>query len=97
MTESAIATQIEELESKALADVQVAEDLEALDEWRVSYLGRRGELTQILRGLGSLPAGRQAGGGSGGECGASEARRGAVRQRGRYQAGGGGVRSGGLD
>ena len=30
-------------------------DLEALDEWRVSFLGRRGELTQLLRGIGSLP------------------------------------------
>lgn len=31
-------------------------DVEALDDWRISYLGRRGELTQVLRGLGSLPA-----------------------------------------
>ena len=56
MSESAITTQIEELESKALDELQAVSDLEALDDWRISFLGRRGELTQILRGLGSLPA-----------------------------------------
>ena len=56
MSESAITTQIEELESKALDGLQAVFDLEALDDWRISFLGRRGELTQILRGLGSLPA-----------------------------------------
>ena len=29
---------------------------EALEEWRVKYLGRRGRLTTVLRSLGSLPA-----------------------------------------
>ena len=33
-----------------------AADVEALEDWRISYLGRRGELTQMLRVLGSLPA-----------------------------------------
>ena len=56
MSESAITTQIEELESKALDGLEAVSDLEALDDWRISFLGRRGELTQILRGLGSLPA-----------------------------------------
>ena len=56
MTESAIVAEIAELESKALAGLQAAEDLEALDDWRISFLGRRGELTQALRGLGSLRA-----------------------------------------
>ncbi len=27
-----------------------------LEEWRVRYLGRRGELTRLLRGIGSLPS-----------------------------------------
>ena len=56
MSETAIGTQIEELKSKALEGLESVSDLEALDEWRIAYLGRRGELTRVLRGLGSLPA-----------------------------------------
>ena len=56
MNESGIANQIETLKTKALAELESASSLEALDEWRVSFLGRRGELTQLLRGIGSLPA-----------------------------------------
>ena len=55
MNESGIASQIESLQSKALSELRSVSDLEALDEWRVSFLGRRGELTQLLRGIGSLP------------------------------------------
>ena len=56
MNESGIASQIETLKSKALSELESASSLEAVDEWRVSFLGRRGELTQLLRGIGSLPA-----------------------------------------
>ncbi len=56
MNESGIANQIETLKSKALSELESASSLEAVDEWRVSFLGRRGELTQLLRGIGSLPA-----------------------------------------
>ncbi len=55
MNESGIASQIESLQSKALSELESVSSLEALDEWRVSFLGRRGELTQLLRGVGSLP------------------------------------------
>ena len=55
MNESGIASQIESLQSKALSELESVSSLEALDEWRVSFLGRRGELTQLLRGIGSLP------------------------------------------
>ncbi len=48
--------QVEELEAKALADLGQVTDLKALEEWRVRYLGRKGTLTEVLRGLGSLPA-----------------------------------------
>ncbi|MEK7496182.1 MAG: phenylalanine--tRNA ligase subunit alpha [Patescibacteria group bacterium] len=43
--------QIKESFSKEIADVKTAEDLERL---RIKYLGRKGELTQILRGLKNL-------------------------------------------
>ena len=46
---------LEEMTSRALADLQALSDLEVLEPWRISYLGRRGRLTQVLRGLGSLP------------------------------------------
>ena len=48
--------QIEDLRDRALAALADAADQSALDDWRVAYLGRRGELTALLRGLGSLPA-----------------------------------------
>ena len=48
--------QIEDLRARALAALADASDQSALDDWRVAYLGRRGELTALLRGLGSLPA-----------------------------------------
>ena len=55
MNESGIANQIETLKSKAISELESVSSVEALDEWRVSFLGRRGELTQLLRGIGSLP------------------------------------------
>ena len=56
MTSPGIANQIETLKSKALSELESVSSLDALDEWRVSFLGRRGELTQLLRGIGALPA-----------------------------------------
>lgn len=40
----------------ALADIVRAEDLGTLDGVRVAYLGKKGSLTAVLRGLGSLSA-----------------------------------------
>ncbi len=56
MSEENVTERIEELRTKALSELESASDLRALDGWRITYLGRRGELTQVLRGLGSLPA-----------------------------------------
>ena len=56
MSEPAEIGQIEDLRTRALTALADAPDESALDEWRVTYLGRRGELTALLRGLGSLPA-----------------------------------------
>jgi len=41
---------------EALASVARAEDLKALDAVRVAFLGKKGSLTAVLRGLGALPA-----------------------------------------
>ncbi|MCZ7573632.1 MAG: phenylalanine--tRNA ligase subunit alpha [Ardenticatenaceae bacterium] len=47
--------QLERLKQQALAELGSIEQADALDEWRQRYLGRKGELTTILRGLGQLP------------------------------------------
>jgi len=44
-----------QLEERALQELEALTDLEALDEWRVRYLGRKGELTGLLRDIGKLP------------------------------------------
>ena len=54
MTEESSVGSIEEVRAKALTELEAADSLESLEEWRVTFLGRRGQLTQILRGLGSL-------------------------------------------
>ncbi len=47
---------IEEIGSEAAAAISAAEDSAALEELRVRYLGRKAELTAILRGIAALPA-----------------------------------------
>ena len=47
---------LEELEKQALDEVAAAADAAALDAVRVSYLGKKGQLTQQLKQLGALPA-----------------------------------------
>ncbi|MFH1031619.1 MAG: phenylalanine--tRNA ligase subunit alpha [Chloroflexota bacterium] len=47
-------SQLEELNSKALRELESVKDTKELESWRVRYLGRKGELTTILRGLASL-------------------------------------------
>jgi phenylalanyl-tRNA synthetase alpha chain len=43
------------LRSRALEALDGACDAAALDQWRLTYLGRQGEVTQVLRGLHELP------------------------------------------
>lgn len=47
-------SQLEGLNSKALRELESVKDTKELESWRVRYLGRKGELTMILRGLASL-------------------------------------------
>ena len=54
MTEEAVASRIEEVMAQALNELVSIDDLDKLEEWRINYMGRRGQLTQILRGLGAL-------------------------------------------
>jgi phenylalanyl-tRNA synthetase alpha chain len=47
---------LQALTAKAQSDIEVASSLDALDQIRVSYLGKKGELTSLLKTLGTLPA-----------------------------------------
>jgi phenylalanyl-tRNA synthetase alpha chain len=47
---------LERLRDRALAAFAAAPDSAALDELDVAYLGKKGELTVVLRGIGALPA-----------------------------------------
>ncbi len=46
--------ELEWLKAKAIAELDSIVNLRELEEWRVRYLGRKGSLTSILRGLGAL-------------------------------------------
>ena len=46
--------QISQIKEKALEAIQNAKDAKELDEVRVQYLGKKGELTLILRSMGGL-------------------------------------------
>jgi phenylalanyl-tRNA synthetase alpha chain len=45
---------LEELRNNALAELARVDNFEALDSWRLAYLGRQGAVTLILRGIGEL-------------------------------------------
>ncbi|MGI6192942.1 MAG: phenylalanine--tRNA ligase subunit alpha [Christensenellales bacterium] len=48
--------QLEEIERSALVAASAAEGTEQINELRVRFLGKKGELTGLLRSMGSLPA-----------------------------------------
>jgi phenylalanyl-tRNA synthetase alpha chain len=47
---------LQELTARAHSEIEATESLDGLDQIRVSYLGKKGELTSLLKTLGSLPA-----------------------------------------
>ncbi|MGA2469970.1 MAG: phenylalanine--tRNA ligase subunit alpha [Solirubrobacteraceae bacterium] len=55
---------IEELQREAEAAVAAAADIDALEEARLRYLGRKAELPMLLRGIAALPAQERASVGS---------------------------------
>ncbi len=46
--------ELQGIEDRALAAIAAAENLRALDEVRVAVVGKKGELTAVLRGMGAL-------------------------------------------
>ena len=54
MTTDNLPRNLEELQAKALDELKASSSSEAVERWRVGCPGRRGELTQVLRGLATL-------------------------------------------
>ena len=54
MTTDTLLRNLEEIQARALRELKASPSSEAVEQWRVAYLGRRGELTLVLRGLGPL-------------------------------------------
>jgi phenylalanyl-tRNA synthetase alpha chain len=75
---------LDELRSRALAELAAVSDPAAADAWERAFLGGRGELTLFLRGLGAVPAEERPAAGRAGNAlkaeltAAYEARRGAL-------------------
>ena len=47
--------ELDNLLSKALGELEALADAKELEDFRVRYLGKKGEVTGLLRGMGSLP------------------------------------------
>lgn len=50
-----IKKELEDLKNRALQELSAATDIKALESWRIQHLGKKGPLTQVLRGLAELP------------------------------------------
>ena len=71
---------ISKLRDEADKAIAEAASADAVAQLRVHYLGRRSELTEILRGIGELPADRSGCGGVGRKPGARGDRGGPARR-----------------
>ncbi len=56
MSQNSLIQTLQDLETEALSQIGAASDRDALEVLRVSYLGRKGRVSGILRGLGDLDA-----------------------------------------
>lgn len=51
-----IRSQLEQIGNQALTELQEVQSLDQLEKIRVGFLGKKGALSEVLKGLGSLPA-----------------------------------------
>ncbi|MDB5083725.1 MAG: pheS, partial [Bacilli bacterium] len=49
-------TEIEALRSRAMQELEQLAGADSLTDWKVRYLGKKGEVTALLRGMGQLSA-----------------------------------------
>ena len=45
---------LEKIKSESIVEIDNVENAQQLEEIRIKYLGKKGELTQLLRGMGQL-------------------------------------------
>lgn len=50
-----LAIQLEDLRKRALHELKNTDTEQALEEWRIRYLARKGELASLMSGLGTVP------------------------------------------
>lgn len=50
----ALVRELQKLQAEALAAIEEAEDLQSLEQLRVRFLGKKGRLTEVLKGIGKL-------------------------------------------
>jgi phenylalanyl-tRNA synthetase alpha chain len=55
MPVTAMNDELKNIEEQARAELAAAADEASLEAWRVTWLGRKGRLTSVLRGLSDLP------------------------------------------
>lgn len=48
--------QLKQIESKAIEEIDISKTIQELNDVRVKFLGKKGELTSVLRGMGALSA-----------------------------------------
>ncbi|MBI4492121.1 MAG: phenylalanine--tRNA ligase subunit alpha [Chloroflexi bacterium] len=51
-----VQVRLEALRNRAVAELRAVQDEADLERWRIAYLGRRGALAEVTRGLASAPA-----------------------------------------
>lgn len=49
-------SRLKALEEKAKSEIKKADSIKVLEKARIHYLGKKGELTKILRGMGAIDA-----------------------------------------
>ena len=54
--EATMNEQLQALKEQALSELAAVDSLDALKNLRVKYLGKKGPMTEVLRGMGKLPA-----------------------------------------
>ncbi len=50
---------LQDLQRRALAELARLDGAGPLEDWRITFLGKKGELAEVLRGMGALPADRR--------------------------------------
>jgi len=56
MSTETIQSQLTQLQQEAVAAIKAVDNLDSLEQLRIKYLGKKGQLPQILRGMGKLSA-----------------------------------------